>query len=754
MSSEGTEPAELSPPPAEIGPYHIVGVLGEGGMGVVYEALERGAMRRRVAIKVVRAGLSSREIIARFEAERQALALMDHPGIAKVFQAGETERGEPYFAMELVRGLPLTEYCDSRQLTTRQRLTLFVAICQAVQHAHQKGVIHRDLKPSNILVAEQDGLPQPKIIDFGIAKALGQQLTDATLVTSAGMTLGTAAYMSPEQAESPGLDVDTRSDVYSLGVVLYELLVGRVPVEPSIVGIHVFLARLVSRENTVAVPSTRVNAFGPERVAIARARRTHPDDLGSELRGDLDWIVMKALDPDRNRRYDSAAAFAADITRHLSDQPVVARPPSTRYRLQKLLRRHRVAVPATAAALLLLIASAIFATAGMVRATRAEKRAAEEAAAAQHVTAFLVSLFRVNDPGTTRPSEITARELLDRGAQRAALDLAQQPELQGRIMQTMGTAYGALGLYDAARTQLEQAKAAQVRALGPESPAVAETELALGDAAIAKGDFAVADEHLRHALAIRERTLGPSHPDVARVLASIAAMRLKQHRLDAADSLYTRALAIEQAPGGDSAQLARDLMGLAGVRLSEKRYADAEQLMRHTLAIQERRLGPDHPQVASVTNNLGALYWMQGRYADALPLYERTRAIFEHTLDSTHPNVASVLNNLAETHWKLHHYADAEPLFRRALSIKEARLAPENPSIAVTLNGLAGLMRDMGRLSESERYYRRALAIRERAFKSDDPNVGETVQGYAGLLRDMGRAPEADALEARLGWKR
>jgi len=723
-------------------------------MGTVYEAAETGPVRRRVALKIVRAGLNSREVLARFALERQALALMNHEGIAKVYHAGETDAREPYFAMELVHGLPITEYCDSQRLTAKQRLQLFITVCHAVQHAHQKGVIHRDLKPSNILVTEQDGVAQPKIIDFGIAKALSPQLADSTLVSRLGQPLGTAMYMSPEQADSSGLDVDTRTDIYSLGVILFELLVGEPPIAPNGEAVHIFMARLAARRTEPPMPSSKLNTMGTGREAIAFARRTDPDSLRRQLRGDLDWIALKALDPDRSRRYDSAAAFAADIARHLANEPIAARAPSTPYRIRKFILRHRIAAPVTALALLAIATSASFAVAGMVRARRAEQVASNEAAAALSVTDFLVRLFEAPADGEVPGNQLTARQLLDRGARRASRDLANQPLLQGRILHTVGKAYTALGLYDEARNQLNDALAARVRTHGPVSLPVAETEVALGDAATSHGEFNAADAHYARAMTIRESLLGRDHPLVARVAYGLGALRWHQDRLDESEAAYRRALAIDERPGGDSTEMARDLMGLAVLEVQRKRYAQAETLMKRSIDVQARHLGPDHLALAPALNNLGALYWMMGRYGDALPLYERVRKTFERTLDPSHPDIAAVYNNLAETYWKLGRFDEAEPLFRRSLAIKESRLSPGHSSLAITLHSMADMLRDQGRLGDAEAAYRRALDIRVRAYGPANANVVETSTALASLLRASGRTREADSLVARFAAKR
>ncbi len=717
-------------------------------MGTVYEAAETGSVRRNVAVKVVRAGFGSREVRARFEAERQALALMDHPGIAKVLQAGETPTGEPFFAMELVKGFPIHDFCDTRRLSTAERLQLFIAVCQAVQHAHQKGVIHRDLKPSNVLVTEQDGKPQPKIIDFGIAKALGLKLTDNTMVTLVGAPIGTAAYMSPEQAESSGIDVDTRTDIYSLGVILYQVLIGSVPNEPTAEGMPAFIYRLASGHADTPKPSTRFDALGEYRAGVADARRTTPEHLRRDLSGDLDWIVMKALEPQRSRRYESASALALDIERFLTHEPIIARPPSAPYRLRKFIRRNRAAVAAASVAVLALIVSAVLATAGMVRAVRAERVAAQEAAATKQVSDFLVGLFRIPDPGEASGSRVTARDLLDRGVNASQTELAKQPQLLGRMMHTIGDAYYALGLYTPAILTLERALQSKMQSSGPDS-STAVTEIALGEAMVGHGDLKPAEQHFTHALSVSQHTLKPDDPLISRGLAGLAMLSLRGGKKEAAESLYKRAIAIdEKKPLRDEAGLARHLVGLGVVYWAQKRYTEAETLLRRSLDIQQRRRGPDHPDVATITNNLGGLYWSEGRFNDALPLYERTLKIYERTFDPTHPNIASISNNLAETYWKLGRYKEAEPLFRRALSIKESRFAPGHPSIAVSLNGLAGVLRDEKRFGEAEPIYQRALEIRRKALPPGDADIAETANDYATPLKETGRKQAADALLA------
>ena len=431
-------------------------------MGEVWLAEQTRPVHRQVALKIIKAGMDTAHVVARFEAERQALAVMDHPAIARVFDGGATPHGRPYFVMEYVRGEAITSYCNRHKLSTRQRIDLFLQVCDGVQHAHQKGIIHRDLKPSNILITLQDDHPVPKIIDFGVAKATTQHLTERTLYTELGVLIGTPEYMSPEQAEMTELDIDTRTDVYSLGVILYELLTGTLPFEgKSLREKPLDEIRRTIREVDPPRPSTRVTTLvaaaetsGDQGVAAAKA---------SELNGDLDWITMRALEKDRTRRYGSAADLAADLRRHVDNLPVLASPPSATYRIRKFVQRHRVGVAAAATMVALLIAFAAAMAVQARRTARERDRANQEADAARQVSDFLVGLFNVSDPSEARGNSITAREMLDKGAKDIQQRLAAQPQIQARLQTTIGTVYTDLGLYTEAEPLLKGAVAIQRR---------------------------------------------------------------------------------------------------------------------------------------------------------------------------------------------------------------------------------------------------------------------------------------------------
>src|SRR5262245_17288672 len=479
---------------ATIGSYRLMRRVGTGGMGEVYLAEQTAPVRRQVALKVIKAGMDTGQVIARFEAERQALALMDHPVIAKVFDAGATPNGRPYFVMEYVKGEPITHYCDQNRLTTRERLALFMRVCDGVQHAHQKGIIHRDLKPSNVLVTVDGDAPAPKIIDFGVAKATAQPLTERTMVTELGAMIGTPEYMSPEQADLGALDIDTRTDVYSLGVMLYELLTGTLPLDPGALrqaGVSEMHRRI--REVDPPRPSARIRTTGDQSIETAKKRRTDPGRLAGRLHGDLDWITMRALEKDRTRRYGSPSDLKADIERHLADQPVLAGPPSVAYRARKFVRRHRVGVSVAAVAAVALV---VFAAMMAVQA----RRIARERDRAERVSSFLVDLFRVSSPGQSRGKEMTAREMLDRGADKIDKELADEPEVQGRLLYTIGRAYDELGQYSRAAGLFTRAVDISTRALGPDHPDTLDARNMLGVVNEHMGNYADAGRLYREVM--------------------------------------------------------------------------------------------------------------------------------------------------------------------------------------------------------------------------------------------------------------
>ena len=724
--------------PEQIGPYRVLEVLGEGGMGMVYLAQQEQPLRRRVALKIIKLGMDTREVIARFESERQALALMNHPHIAKVFDAGSTEQGRPYFAMEYAAGIPLTKYCDQHRLGIRARLGLFIQVCQAIHHAHQKGIIHRDIKPSNVLVAEEEGQAAPKVIDFGIAKATHQRLTEKTLQTQQGAFMGTPEYMSPEQAESAGVDVDTTTDVYSLGVLLYELLVGVPPFNLLLVGYQEMVRRI--REKPAPTLATRLSGLGEEKAGkMAERRHTEVRGLRRQLRGELNWIVQKALEKDRTRRYQAASELAADVVRYLKQDAVSASPPSRTYQLRKFVARHKGPVAVAVALVLLLLGFG-------VRERIQGQRIAREAATAEQVSTFMVDMFKVSDPSEARGNTITAREILDQGAEKIEQELKQQPEVQARLMATMGTVYRGLGLYEQAAPLLEQALKLRERELGPEHPDVGESLNTLGALYWNQGKFAEAELVLRRAIIIREKALGPDHPDVATSLNILAVLYLHQGKLAEAEPLLQRALTVrEKALGPEHPLLADSLNNLPILYLDQGKYAQAEPLYLRVLAIDEKILGPDHHNVARSLNNLAILYKRQGKYAQAEPLYLHALAILEKVLGPNHRDVASPLTNLADLYTEQGKYGEAEPLHRRAMNIYEDKLGPEHPDLASSLHGLANAYRGQDRLGEAEPLYERALAIREKGLGTDHPDVASTLNDMAKLYEKQGKTSRAES---------
>ena len=765
MSNDDTLPPQESPTTAHtpssgaggVGPGMVVGKyrlqqrIGAGGMGEVYEAMQLEPVRRRVALKLIKRGMDTERVVARFESERQALALMDHECIARVFDAGSTDEGRPYFVMEYVKGVPITEYCQSNRLGTRAKLELFLRVCEGVQHAHQKGIIHRDIKPTNVLVTIQEGKTVPKIIDFGLAKATANSLTDSTLFTELGQLVGTPEYMSPEQAEMSGLDVDTRTDVYALGVLLYELLVGALPYDSKTLrqgGFDEIRRRL--RDDEPPRPSTRISALSTDPDAAARRPKAEAVAISKQLRGDLDWIVMKAMEKDRTRRYNSASDLAADVQRHLRNDPVLAGPPSTTYRMRKFVLRHKVGVLA-ASVVMLAVLLGIFGTGiGLVRAKRAEHVAREEAETARQIADFLVGLFKVSDPSASVGNTITAREILDRGATRIQNELGDQPGTQARLMNTMGDVYTSLGLYEEARPLLEKSLGLRRAHGGGGDLLEAESLADLANLDRLQANFAAAESLLLLARAVREQELGPEHPLVASTLCDLGVAYSRQGKNELAEPLFKRALEVdERALGPEHPEVARVLKELGIHQWRQGRYAEAEPLYKRALAIWEQAYGPEHLEVARTLVNLAITYRAQGKYGAAVPLYQRALGIYEKILGPEHPLVAGGLNNLALVYRDLGDYAAAEPLLARSLQIQTKRLGPDHPDVASGLNNLANMKRDEKDYAGAEPLYRRALAIREHALGPEHPEVAESLEDLGVMERERGNDRAAEPLFRR-----
>jgi len=734
-----------------IGNFRILQKLGEGGMGEVYEAEQTEPIRRRVALKIIKWGMDTKQVVARFESERQALALMNHPNIAKVFDAGATEQGRPYFVMEHVKGIPITEYCDTHRLDNRQRLDLFNQVCEGVQHAHQKGIIHRDIKASNVLVMIQDDRPVPKIIDFGVAKAVAQRLTERTLFTEMGQLIGTPEYMSPEQAEMTGLDIDTRTDVYSLGVLLYELLVGVLPFESEDLRSAGFdEVRRKIREEEPPKPSTRLTTPGFDTDHAMKSRQTDLSALTKQLKGELDWITMKAMAKDRTQRYASASELAADVTRYLKHEPVMAGPPSATYRLRKYVRRHKVGVAAVALVVIAVVIGITGTTFGLLKAVKAERLAKEEAETAQRVSDFLVDLFEVSDPSEAKGNSVTAREIMDKGAEKIEKELLEQPRIQSRLMETMGRVYRNLGLYSMAAPILEKSLALKRKVYGEEHLEVAAGLHTLAVLYDTQGKYKEAESFFRQSLAIKEKIFGQDHPEVARSLNSIAVVNWNQGKYDKAEPLFQRSLAIkEKALGPDDPDVGNTLTNLGVLYHLQSKFAEAEPLFKRALSISEKEFGEAHPDVAASLNNLGSLYEDMGKREEAEPLYERALMIWEKALGPEHSDVGIALHNLANLYRDQGKYDKAEPYYERSEAIFKKALGEEHPYVAYSYREHANQFRDQGQFGEAEDLYKRALEIFEKSMGPDHLNVAETLEQYALLLRKIDRSKEAENLEER-----
>jgi eukaryotic-like serine/threonine-protein kinase len=661
-----------------IGPYKLLEQIGEGGFGVVFMAEQTEPVRRKVALKILKAGMDTRQVVARFEAERQALAIMDHPNIAKVFDGGSTPSCRPFFVMELVKGMPITEFCDQNHLTPRQRLELFIPVCQAVQHAHQKGIIHRDLKPSNVLVSRHDSTPVPKIIDFGIAKALGQELTDKTLFTAIAHMVGTPLYMSPEQAGMSDLDIDTRSDIYSLGVLLYELLTGTTPFDRDRFKKAAYdEIRRIIREEEPPKPSTRLSSLSgrlapredskegtlttSSLASVAAQRHTEPAKLTKLVRGELDWIVMKALEKDRNRRYETANGFAMDVQRYLADEPVQACPPSAMYRFRKFARRNKAALVTAAVVVAALLAGtalaawqATRATSAMATAVNEKHRADDQAAIATSITAYLQQMLGSVSP-SSKGHDYTVRQLLDDYAADLEKQLPNHPEVEATLQATIGKGYAALGERGKARKHLARALALRRSVFGDQHEKYADSLVDYACPGVDPSERPEREADLRQALATY-RARGVGGKPVIYALWTLKCNIVAQAwdgvpgKWDEIEPVWKEAVAeARKSPGVEFPEIPSIQRGLVQAKIVQSQYAEAEKLARETLAMQLRLNGPEHLETAWGYYVLGEALRYQHKFAEGIQAEKQALTIMRRALPPEHASIARALTALIRT---------------------------------------------------------------------------------------------------------
>jgi tetratricopeptide (TPR) repeat protein len=786
-------------PGTVIGRYKLLQEIGEGGFGLVFMAEQLEPVQRKVALKIIKAGMDTREVIARFEAERQALALMDHPNIARVLDAGATESGRPYFVMELVKGIKITDYCDQNNLSTEERLDLFIKVCHAVQHAHQKGIIHRDLKPSNVMITLHDGEAVPKVIDFGIAKATGQRLTEKTLFTRYEQMIGTPAYMSPEQAQISGLDVDTRTDVYALGVLLYELLTGETPFDKeTLAKVALDEIRRMIQETEPPKPSTRLTELARSQKAEVRGQKA--EVRCKEVRGDLDWIVMKALEKDRRRRYATASDFAEDVERHLKHEPVVASPPSAVYRARKFVRRHRVGVAVGGAVTVALLAGLAVALLGLQRALRAEAatrqerdravaaegKAQSEGAIAEAVNQFLQQdLLRQASPYEQGDRDVKLRTLLDRAAEKVGTRFQDKPLVEAEIRVTLSGIYRNLGEYTNARVHLDRALEIYKERLGPEDPRFLKARASEASLFQNLDRQEQSQALLEQLLPIQRRVLGPEHPDTLEVMGRLADTYRAQEYLVKAQQLAEACVSgSRRVLGAEHQDTLWAMLTLAGIYGDQGRKVEVQKLLKEVLVVSRqalgeehpitlnakhyvaircdlseaqrqleelvlvarRVLGPEHPTTLLLTVDLAWVYRRQNKPAQAQELEEETLRVQRRLLSLEHRDTRRTMDLLVETYIAQGRLTEAQKLVEELLTTRRQLHGAEHQSPLNTMLTLASIYRRQGKPVEAQELRKEVLAVSRRALGEEHPLTLKAKHNLAIRYADLGKPAESQQM--------
>ena len=789
-------------PGSQIGPYKLLQVIGEGGMGVVYMAEQIHPVKRRVALKIIKPGMDTRQVVARFEAERQALSMMDHPNIAKVLDAGATSSGRPYFVMELVKGQPITQYCDEHHLTPRQRLELFLPVCQAIQHAHQKGIIHRDVKPSNVMVSEYDHEPVPKVIDFGVAKATSQTLTEKTMFTGLGQIIGTLEYMSPEQAKVNQLDIDTRSDIYSLGVLMYELLTGTTPLDRQRLRSAAFDEMLrIIREDEPPRPSTRLSTLDTL-ASVAANRKTEAGRLSGIVRGELDWIVMKALDKDRNRRYETANGLGMDIQRYLQDEPVQACPPSAAYRFRKLARRNKALLATGMIVAVTLLTGLAGTTWQAIRARNAERvakesaqaaseneqkanqqrseaiaqrdakekalaeeanqrqradqertRADEKARVAEAVNDFLINDILKANPysGVTGEAGGTAPTLLqvvERSASQVGNRFKDQPLVEATVRSAIGCSLLEFGRLDEAAQQLEESVRIFRQAKGEEDDANSVRALQLWAYVLMMlGRLEESEKLHAEALQRAERTLPIEHETRRVAMSHYAHCLTSLGKYDVAEPLYKQCIADTLKCAGETPQLQMVRSGLANLYWNENRRDEAEQLYRQALS-EHRRLESDvHPNTVNLIEHLGEILLEQGRFEEATPLFEEALAAERQSFGEVRlGRILTMLQRLEECYSQLGRWDDAEKAVQQALA---TIVNPSSTQATIAFSAGNSLFRayaSSGQWAKAVDLRTAILAAQRSILKPDDSRLASSLLMLGRTLLSADQPAKAEAL--------